>query len=223
MAERFSTALVAAESDAPVFRPPGRLRCLPRSFKRLPGLFSHHERRVSVPQQNFFAFAGFLQAGEITDTNAIIKTVTGIEGADVGVLVSASQFEFEPFGVAAVAEGADLEGELSRIVVNGRIASVRRHRFVGIGDGSECDEFDTGRPWTHKTDLSGSPVGQVDDPVADEWAAVVDTDSNISAVVKVAYVDNGIKRQGLVGCRYPVHVVGFAVGGLAAVKRVPIP
>ena len=109
------------------------------------------------------------------------------------------------------------------VVVNGRIVSIRRHRFIGIGDGSECDKFDPGRPGTHKTDLSGSPVGQVDDPVADERAAIVDTDSDISAVVKVAYIDNGIERQGLVGGRYSVHVVCFAVGGLAAMKRVPIP
>jgi len=68
------------------------LRCLLRFFFRLQGLFSHYERRVSVPEQNFFAFAGFLQAGEIADTNAIIQTVTGVEGADMGVLVGASQF-----------------------------------------------------------------------------------------------------------------------------------
>jgi hypothetical protein len=55
----------------------------------LQGLFSHHQRGVSVPEQNFFAFAGFLQAGEFADTNAIVKTVTGIESANVGVLVGA--------------------------------------------------------------------------------------------------------------------------------------
>ena len=64
---------------------------------------------------------------------------------------------------------------------------------------------------------------QVKYAVAVEGAAVVDADDDFATVGEVGYFYFGAERQFFVCCGQFVHVVGFAVSGLASMEGVAVP
>jgi hypothetical protein len=69
----------------------------------------------------------------------------------------------------------------------------------------------------------GGRVRQVDNPVSDEWTAVVDPDNGGPSVIEVCDHDLGSEGKSLVRGRHLVHVVNFLVRRRLAVKIGAVP
>ena len=75
--------------------------------------------------------------------------------------------------------------------------------------------------------LSGGPprdgIPAINDPTFVKGTAVVDTDNHRATVIKVRYTCIAGDPQGFVRGGHGVHVKGFAVGGLVAMKFLAVP
>ena len=118
--------------------------------------------------------------------------------------------------VALVGEGPGLHVERG-----GR--RLRAARELIRHAGSQRLHFDQRRAVPDHVELRGRGVGEVDEAVGDEGAAIVDAHDDAAAVAEVGDARIARKRQRLVGGGHPVHVVGLAAGGVAAVERRAVP
>ena len=75
----------------------------------------------------------------------------------------------------------------------------------------------------HIAQLAGRHVGQIDQPAAQEGAAVVDAHHHRPAVVEASHAHIAGQRQRGVRGRHAIHVVGFADGGFLAVEALAVP
>ncbi len=83
--------------------------------------------------------------------------------------------------------------------------------------------FDRRRARQQHVELGRGGVGQVDDAIADERAAVVDAHHHLAAVAQVGDFGVGGNRQRLVRRRHGVHVVGLAQRRRRGVKARAVP
>lgn len=113
----------------------------------------------------------------------------------------------QAFGVGAIAEGADLNGEKAR----GGIHVAKN--FQANGHDARADGFNFARGGQRK----------IDDAIFDEGAAVGDANRSGLTVVEIGDADHGFERKGAMGGGKFVHIVDFAIGSVAAVERVAVP
>src|SRR6185312_6425009 len=83
--------------------------------------------------------------------------------------------------------------------------------------------FDEGGAGAQHAELGGGGVGEVDEPVRYEGAAVVDLHDHALAVLQVGDPRVAGDRHHLVGGGHGVHVVGLAVRGAAAMELHAVP
>jgi len=140
----------------------------------------------------------------------------------VGVAVALVEFGDEAFGVGALDEGAHLKSEIAGVVIDGDVC-----RGIGAGGrgfgGAQGHYFDPCGARTYDAELFGGGVGEIDDTAPNEGAAVVDTQVNAAVVLYIGDPYKGAQGQGLVCGGHAVHVVNFAVGGLATMEFPAVP
>ena len=89
--------------------------------------------------------------------------------------------------------------------------------------GDDLLNFDVGRTLVDETQLLGGGAGNIDDAVAVERAAVVDTDDDAFAVLHIGHACVAGNREGFVGGGEGIHIVTLAAGSFTAVELVAVP
>ena len=87
----------------------------------------------------------------------------------------------------------------------------------------DAANLDHGRAIAQHVELCGGRVGQVDDSIADEGAAIVDPHHDAAAVLQIRDPHVGGQRQRLMSGGHAVHVVGLAGRGPHLVEAGAIP
>src|ERR1700722_6786498 len=72
-------------------------------------------------------------------------------------------------------------------------------------------------------EFGGGRVREVDDSIADEGTAIVDSNHDAAAVLQIRDAHVGGQRQRLVGGRHAVHIIGFAGRGFFLVEARAVP
>jgi len=92
--------------------------------------------------------------------------------------------------------------------------------IYGCGDDFQTNLADAG---SEQLDLTRGGFGKIDDTTIDERAAVDDANVDGFVVGEIGDVEPSIERHDAMGSDEGFHVVGFAVGGFAAVIRNAVP
>jgi hypothetical protein len=112
-------------------------------------------------------------------------------------------------GAVLILERADLDG----IPILG-----------GCGGGNREDvEADARHSRSDESDSAGGGVRNIDDAVFDERPAVGNADIDRFVVAEIHHAHPGTERQRAMRGSETFHVVDFAIGGGAAVIRMPVP
>jgi hypothetical protein len=123
------------------------------------------------------------------------------------------------FCIALLSKGADLN---PKAICACHRLSLGRFGLLGAGCSHNyhvnwCDSIHV------KPDPARRSERKIDDTTSNEWAAVVDANSDRSPIIETGYPDQGPKGQGSVGCGQGVHVIYFAGGGAPPVVGLAIP
>ena len=127
------------------------------------------------------------------------------------MVVGAGQFGGQAFGIVAVLESTHLERKIAVGKVH-RYQVLLSVRFLhAAGRGRQDHDFHRRRSGAHHAQFLGGPVGQVDNAIFHEGAAVVDAHIQLLVVAQIVHPHHGAEGQGFVGGRNAVHVVYFAI------------